>query len=107
MLLSFGQVLCLPMDVYSVRGGNFGLDMDVVWNILYISTAVYLFFIGPFFSSFYEADEDDSFVRKFFIFFYFSLKCQKFKYAFCYLFAFGLISNICLIVLYGFFGVVN
>jgi hypothetical protein len=62
MFLSFLQVLCLPLDVFNVRGGNLGFSMDTVWKIIYISTAIYLFFLNPLISSFYEADEDDSIV---------------------------------------------
>ncbi len=71
IILSFSQVLSLPLDVFNVRGGNLGFSMDLVWKVIYISTAIYLFFLNPLISSFYEANEDDSFVNIFFKFFSF------------------------------------
>lgn len=72
MFLSFSQVFCLPLDVYSVRSGKQELEMDLIWKILYISSAIYIFVINPLISSFYEANEDDSFVFKIFLFILYS-----------------------------------
>ena len=67
MFLSWFQVLCLPLDVHNSRGGDLPFGMDTVWKVVYISSAIYLFFINPLLSSFYEANEDDSFVNIIFI----------------------------------------
>lgn len=63
MILSFGQVLALPLDVYSVRGGDMNIDMSLVWKIIYISTGIYLFVIHPIASTYCNTDEDDSTVK--------------------------------------------
>jgi len=64
MILSWAQVLCLPLDVANARGNNGGgFRMDLIWEIIYAATAIYLVFINPALSYYYESDEDDSFVR--------------------------------------------
>jgi hypothetical protein len=64
MFLSWAQVLCLPLDVSNSRGSEGGgFRMDIIWEVIYIATAVYLVFINPAISYFYEADEDDSLVK--------------------------------------------
>ena len=62
MSLSWAQVLCLPLDVSNARSGDGGFRMDILWQIIYIATAIDLIFVNPALSYYYEADEDDSFV---------------------------------------------
>lgn len=64
MFLSWAQVLCLPLDVSNARSGAGSFRMDLIWEIIYAATAIYLVFINPALSYYYEADEDDSFVIK-------------------------------------------
>lgn len=63
MFLSWAQVLCLPLDVSNSRGVGGGFRMDLIWEFIYAATAIYLIFINPALSYYYEADEDDSFVK--------------------------------------------
>lgn len=60
MFLSWAQVLCLPLDVSNARSGEGGFRMDLIWEVVYASTAIYILFINPALSYYYEADEDDS-----------------------------------------------
>lgn len=62
MCLSWAQVLCLPLDVSNSRGDEGGFRMDILWQVVYIATAIDLVFVNPALSFYYEADEDDSFV---------------------------------------------
>ncbi len=64
MFLSWAQVLCLPLDVSNARSGEGGFRMDLIWEIVYASTAIYIVLINPALSYYYEADEDDTCVKK-------------------------------------------
>jgi hypothetical protein len=58
MFLSWAQVLCLPLDVSNSRGNGGEIRMDLIWQILYMSVGVFVLFIIPATSSYYEADPD-------------------------------------------------
>jgi len=94
MTLAWAQVLMLPLDVSNMTGFGGGLDMKLFWFIVYITTAVFVLVLLPWFIYYYEADDDLTI-------------CQKIKYSFSYLFATIIIILIVLVVLYGFIGIVK
>ncbi len=63
MTLAWAQVLILPLDVANNRSFGGGINMQIFWEIVYISTAIMIIFIIPALSAYYESDPDDSFVR--------------------------------------------
>jgi hypothetical protein len=63
MILAWAQVLMLPLDVSNVRGTGGGIDMQLFWFIIYLSTAVFIAVILPCLIFWYEADPDWSCVR--------------------------------------------
>lgn len=63
IFLSWAQVLCLPLDVSIARSNEGSIRMDIVWKIVYAATAIYIILINPALSYYYEADEDESFVK--------------------------------------------
>jgi LMBR1 domain-containing protein 1 len=87
MTLSWAQVLMLPLDVSNTRGSDSGIRMDIFWIVIYLSTAVFLVFIIPSLTYYYEADNEWT--------------CwQKIKYSFCYLFVTIIITIAILIITY-------
>lgn len=54
----WAQVLLLPLDVSNTRGTGGGLRMDIIWQIVYIVIACFVFIIIPLLTSFYECDPD-------------------------------------------------
>ena len=54
----WAQVLMLPLDVSNTRGAGGGIRMDLLWEIVYISIACFVFGIIPLLTSFYECDPD-------------------------------------------------
>lgn len=87
MSLSWAQVLMLPLDVSNTRGSDGGIRMDIFWIVIYLSTAVFLVFIIPSLTYYYEADSEWT--------------CwQKIKYSFCYLFATIIVTIAILIITY-------
>ena len=54
----WAQVLLLPLDVSNTRGAGGGIRMDLLWEIVYISIACFVFGIIPLLTSFYECDPD-------------------------------------------------
>lgn len=53
--LAFASVLVLPYDVANTQaGGDTGVRIDLIWQILYIVLAVMIAFIIPFAFFFYE-----------------------------------------------------
>jgi LMBR1 domain-containing protein 1 len=87
MTLSWAQVLMLPLDVSNSRGSDGGIRMDIFWIVIYLTTAVFLVFIIPSLTYYYEADSEWS--------------CwQKIKYSFCYLFATIIVTIAILIITY-------
>ena len=71
MTLAWAQVLMLPLDVANNRSFGGGLNMQIFWEIVYITTAIMVVVIIPSLSAYYESDPDDSFVNLYFIFFIF------------------------------------
>ena len=69
----WAQVLLLPLDVSNTRGSGGGLRMDVIWQIIYIVIACFVFVIIPLLTSFYECDPDWS-------------CCEKITNGFCFFF---------------------
>lgn len=62
MTLSWAQVLMLPLDVSNSRGFGGEIRMDLFWQIIYIATAVFILFVIPALTYYYEADSDWTFV---------------------------------------------
>lgn len=92
MTLSWAQVLMLPLDVSNIRGFGGAIRMDIFWIIIYIATAVFILFIVPSLTYYYEADPDWT--------------CwEKIKYSFWYLFATIVVVLLILIVSYAFLSV--
>ena len=58
MSLSWAQVLMLPLDVSNVHGGGGGINMQLFWFIVYLSTAVFIGVVLPALIFWYEADPD-------------------------------------------------
>ena len=58
LTLAWFQVLLLPLDVSNIRTFGSGLNMKVLWYILFISIIVYVLVLFPISSSYYETDED-------------------------------------------------
>ena len=81
MTLAWAQVLMLPLDVANNRSFGGGLNMQIFWEIVYITTAIMVVVIIPSLSAYYESDPDDSFVNLYFIFFIFF--CEKISHSFC------------------------
>ena len=85
LTLAWFQVLLLPLDVNNIRTFGSGLNMKVLWYILFISIIAYVLILFPISSSYYEADEDWS-------------CCEKFRHSICwflvYAFFFGTLSAI-------------
>ena len=71
LTLAWFQVLLLPLDVNNIRTFGSGLNMKVLWYILFISIIVYVLILFPISSSFYETDEDWS-------------CCEKFQHSICW-----------------------
>lgn len=65
MTLAWAQVLMLPLDVSNSRGFGGSIQMNLFWIIVYIATGVFILFIIPFLTHYYEADPDWTFVSKF------------------------------------------
>ena len=59
LTLAFGQVLALPLDVSNARGQGAGFRVDILWQIIYMIVAIYVFFLVPFALFYYESDEED------------------------------------------------
>jgi len=47
MLLAWAQILTLPLDAGNTRGGGGGLEMDVMWQLIYMLVFVTVLFIIP------------------------------------------------------------
>ena len=69
----WAQVLLLPLDVSNTRGSGGGIRMDVIWQIVYIVIACFVFVIIPLLTSFYECDPDWT-------------CCEKITNGFCFFF---------------------
>ena len=91
MILSWAQVLMLPLDVSNSREFGGGIRMDIFWFIVYITTAVFLLIIIPFLIFYYEADPDWTFVsdiindkgtetKACYMFTYFHFNCYYFNF---------------------------
>lgn len=61
LTLAFSQVLIIPLDASNSRGYGSGLRLDMLWQIVLISVAVFSVVLAPFALFYYEADEDKSF----------------------------------------------
>ena len=65
LTLAWFQVLLLPLDVNNIRTFGSGLNMKVLWYILFISIIIYVLILFPISSSYYETDDDWSCCEKF------------------------------------------
>ena len=89
MTLSWAQVLMLPLDVSNSRGFGGEIRMDLFWMIIYLATAVFILFIIPALTYYYESDPEWT--------------CwEKVKYSFWYLVATIIVVLIILFVSYAF-----
>ena len=64
LTLSWAQVLMLPLDVSNNRSFSGGINMQLFWYIVYISTAIMVTFILPALTAYYESDPDDNCITK-------------------------------------------
>ena len=58
MYIGLAQVCLLPLDVSNTRGSGGDFRMDLIWQIIYLVIAVFVFVIIPLEISFYECDPD-------------------------------------------------
>lgn len=70
LAIAWSQILLLPLDVSNTRGSGGGFRMDLVWEIIYIILACFVFFVIPLITYFYECDPS-------------STCCQKIMNTFC------------------------
>jgi LMBR1 domain-containing protein 1 len=89
MTLAWAQVLMLPLDVSNSRDFGGGIRMDLFWIIIYLCTAVFIFFIIPALTYYYEADPEWS-------------MWEKIKYSFWYFLATVVVILLILLVSYAF-----
>ena len=87
LTLAWFQVLLLPLDVNNIRTSGSGLNMKILWYILYISIIIYVLILFPITSSLYETDEDWSF-------------CEKFQHSLCWFFVYIIFFGGLSLVLY-------
>jgi len=59
LTLAFAQILILPLDVSNSRGQGAGMRIDLLWQILFISVAVYIVLLAPFSLFYYEAEDEE------------------------------------------------
>jgi LMBR1 domain-containing protein 1 len=62
--LAFAQVLILPLDVSNSRGDGSGFRVDILWQIVFILVAIYVFFLAPFSLFYYEAEDEETTVPR-------------------------------------------
>lgn len=58
LCLAWAQVLMLPLDVTNMFGEGGGIDMQLFWYIVYISTGCMILFVIPTLTAFYESDPE-------------------------------------------------
>jgi LMBR1 domain-containing protein 1 len=59
MMLAWGQVLSLPLDVANSHGGVGNLQIDILWQILYLSIFCFVTVILPTAMFFFESDDEE------------------------------------------------
>jgi LMBR1 domain-containing protein 1 len=60
MLLAWAQILTLPLDASSSRGGNEGgLEMDIMWQVIYMLVFIFVLFLIPPAMFYMEVDGDE------------------------------------------------
>lgn len=57
--IAFASLLILPYDVANSKGGGGGVRVDLLWQIIYITLAVFITFLIPFAFFYYESDMDE------------------------------------------------
>ena len=65
LTLAWFQVLLLPLDVNNIRTFGSGINMKILWYILFISIIIYVLILFPISSSYYETDDDWTCCEKF------------------------------------------
>lgn len=60
LMLAWAQVLTLPLDVANSRGNGAGLDVDFMWQVIYVVLFFYVVLLLPTTFFYYESDEDDT-----------------------------------------------
>ncbi|CAG9321253.1 unnamed protein product [Blepharisma stoltei] len=58
LMLAWGQILTLPLDVSNTQGSGGGLDIDLLWQIIYMSVFSLVFALLPFAMFYYESDDE-------------------------------------------------
>ena len=58
MFIGLAQVCLLPLDVSNTRGDGGDFRMDLIWQIIYLVIAVFVFVIIPLEIAIYESDPD-------------------------------------------------
>ena len=91
IILSWSQVLALPLDVSNNRGFGNGLDMHLFWCIIYYADFIYVFIIYPLSVSYYECDSEWTF-------------CEKLKHSLCFFILTLIIFITIVVTLYILFG---
>ena len=74
MMIGWGQILLLPLDVSNTRLEDGKFRMDIIYQILYIVIGCFIFFILPLLISVYECDPEWT-------------TCEKFKNSICFFIA--------------------
>jgi hypothetical protein len=60
MLLAWAQILTLPLDAGNSRGGGEGgMEMDVMWQIIFMMVFAFILFIIPPAMFYMEVDGDE------------------------------------------------
>jgi LMBR1 domain-containing protein 1 len=84
-MLCWAQVLALPLDAANARGAGGGLDMEVLWEVIYMMVFAMVCFLLPVTMFYYESDEDTSMGERL---------CYTFKHMIFVLIVVGLILGI-------------
>lgn len=58
LFLACASVLVLPLDVANAKDAGGGLQIDILWQIIFMLTALYVVLLVPFAFFFYESDVD-------------------------------------------------
>ncbi|KRX00407.1 hypothetical protein PPERSA_03628 [Pseudocohnilembus persalinus] len=64
LCMSWGQLLLLPLDIANSRGTGGGIDMELLWSIIYYTIFALLGFFIPQAIFYYESDEDKPLVSR-------------------------------------------
>ena len=88
LMLAWGQVLSLPLDVSNSQGGVGNLNIDVLWEFLYLAIFSFVCVILPIAMFFFESDEEEP-------------VCDRIWYTFKNLFLVLIVEGLVLGLMYG------